>query len=396
MALLLIVVLAFMLVNNRSSAPGNLKLVVGLTEGGYPDFALAVRQAAQLAYDAAAPSLTRSIELVFVNNSDPQKPINEMYEAQVIRDKLLDDLGVLAYVGAYSSGQARNTILAANGGFLTVISPSASWPGLTKPGFAPGEPGMHYPSGQRNFFRVVPADDVQGVAAARWLSQQGLRRVYILHSTTTYGAGLAGIFEANAADHGLEVLGKQLYNIDDVSEAQIRLIVNSISQAQPDAVLAAMSWEGKSGAVLRAVRRALPDTPVLGGDAIMQDTLPDDHDALNGVYATNLVAPPERLPNAQAFVVAYRERYSEEPADYQLPVYEAVQVALRAIDQAQEPTRRGVLRYLRTMSSYKGILGTWHFDRSGDISLQTIAVARFEADPDDPRLGVWRSVTVVN
>jgi hypothetical protein len=29
------------------------------------------------------------------------------------------------------------------------ISPSAMWPGSTKPGFAQGEPGIFYPTGQR-------------------------------------------------------------------------------------------------------------------------------------------------------------------------------------------------------------------------------------------------------
>jgi len=394
-ALIFVVALAFVLTSNRSSAPSSLKLVVGLTEGGYPDFALSLRQAAQLAYDEGLPRMTRSVELAFVNNSDPQDPTSETYEAQVIR-QLLEDDGALIYIGAYSSGEARYAIPAANSGNLTVISPTASWPGLTKPGFAVGEPGVHYPNGQRNFFRVVPSDDVQAVAAARWLSEQGLRRIYILASTTVYGEGLAGIFEANAGDYDLEVLGKQLYNINLVSEAEIKLMVDAIRQAQPQAVFVPVSWEGRSGRVLRALRRALPTTPILGGDALMQDTLPDDEDALHNVYATNLTAPPARLPSAQAFIAAYRARHGQDPLDYQLPVYEAVQVALHAIDQAQEPTRREVQRFLRQMPNFTGAMGTWRFDSNGDTSLRTIAIARFEDKPGGTSGDVWRNVGIIN
>ncbi|MCI0432812.1 MAG: hypothetical protein L0271_04070, partial [Gemmatimonadetes bacterium] len=43
------------------------------------------------------------------------------------------------------------------------ISPANTYTGLTKPGLGePHEPGSYRPSGKVNFFRVVPADDIQG------------------------------------------------------------------------------------------------------------------------------------------------------------------------------------------------------------------------------------------
>ncbi len=44
-----------------------------------------------------------------------------------------------------------------------MVSPAALWPGLTKPGLGePNEPSIYRPSGKVTFFRVVPADDLQG------------------------------------------------------------------------------------------------------------------------------------------------------------------------------------------------------------------------------------------
>jgi len=385
----------FLLSATRTSAPASLKLLVGVPEA-YPDYALAVRNAAQLAYDEASTApVPRSVELVFVNNSDPQDPTNNSIEAQVV-GQMLPDEGVVAYIGLYSSEEARQTILVANAALLPIISPAASWPGLTKAGFAVGEPGVYYPNGQRNFFRVVPADDVQAVAAARWLRYQDLREIFILASTTTYSMGLAGIFEANAADHGLNIVGQQLYDIDAVSDTEIEQLVQVMEQAQPQAVFFPVTWEGRSGQVLRAVRRALPNAVVLGADAIRQDTLPDDNDTLHNVYATNLVAPLQRLPSAADFLASYEARYGETPEDYQLPIYEAVQVMLYVIQQAETPTRQGVLRALRDMDSYNGAMGTWNFDSNGDTSLQTIAIARFEDKPGGTRGDVWRNVDILN
>ena len=47
-------------------------------------------------------------------------------------------------------------------------------PGLTKPGMGePNEPDVYRPSGKVTYFRVVPADDIQGRVGAEWIKQMG-------------------------------------------------------------------------------------------------------------------------------------------------------------------------------------------------------------------------------
>ena len=46
----------------------------------------------------------------------------------------------------------------------------------------------------RNYFRVVPADDLQGAAAAAYAKQIGAKSVYVLDDTELYGHGIAAIF----------------------------------------------------------------------------------------------------------------------------------------------------------------------------------------------------------
>ena len=48
---------------------------------------------------------------------------------------------------------------------MLMVSHANTNPGLTKP-WDPGEPEKYYPTGKRNYARVVTTDDYQGTAAA--------------------------------------------------------------------------------------------------------------------------------------------------------------------------------------------------------------------------------------
>src|SRR5262249_55445441 len=81
------------------------------------------------------------------------------------------DARVVGEIGTFNSGCAEIEIPIANrapNGPLGIISPANTYVGLTHagPGTAAGEPGKYYPSGTRNYARVVAADDYQGAADA--------------------------------------------------------------------------------------------------------------------------------------------------------------------------------------------------------------------------------------
>ena len=82
---------------------------------------------------------------------------------------------LVAVIGPYNSNCAGVEIPILNrapGGPLAMISPSNTWPGLTrggpglKAGGYRGEPDVYYPTGARNYFRLRPRDDLQGAALA--------------------------------------------------------------------------------------------------------------------------------------------------------------------------------------------------------------------------------------
>ena len=100
-------------------------------------------------------------------------------------NKAVSDPDAMVYLGPFNSGAAKVSIPILNQakpGPLAMISPANTYPGLTKgPEFGAdkGEPDVYYPAGKRSYFRVVPADDIQGAVAARWARSLGARALVL-------------------------------------------------------------------------------------------------------------------------------------------------------------------------------------------------------------------------
>ncbi|MEK6649271.1 MAG: amino acid ABC transporter substrate-binding protein, partial [Actinomycetota bacterium] len=99
----------------------------------------------------------------------------------------------VAVMGTYNSGCAQIIVPILNqapGGALTMVSNANTNPGLTK-AWDPNTPDKYYPTGARNYARVCTTDDVEGSAAAQFAKSIGVKSVYVLNDTETYGQGVA-------------------------------------------------------------------------------------------------------------------------------------------------------------------------------------------------------------
>jgi len=77
------------------------------------------------------------------------------------------DTSVMGVLGTFNSGCAKLIVPLANrapGGPLGMLSVANTNVGLTHtaPWTSPGEPGIYYPTGKRNYVRVAASDDYQG------------------------------------------------------------------------------------------------------------------------------------------------------------------------------------------------------------------------------------------
>jgi len=279
------------------------------------------------------------------------------------------DPSAVAYLGPYNSGAAMVSIPILNRAGILQISPSATWPGLTKPGFAQGEPGIFYPTGKRTFFRPVPTDEKQGPAAALWARSLGLRTFYVLDDGEAYGVGVASLFSNYAQQIGMFQVGRQTI---DKTATDFQSVLEAVKDLDPDLVYFGGTVANGAPHLLQQMREMGIEAKVMGADALVDQNLIDmTGAAAEGVYATFIGVPPDQLTTdvGKDFYKTYQERYGEVPGVFSQYGYDAGLAVIAAIKQARTLDRAGVLAGLQALSSLNGTTDTYVFDRSGDTSL---------------------------
>src|SRR5262245_14499946 len=139
------------------------------------------------------------LEVVHLDNASPQTgKWDEAVEAENAR-KAVADPQAIVYIGPYNSGAAMISARINNRASMAQITVGATYPGLTKQvGTRPGEPWTYRPLALVNFFRPLPADDIQGDAGAKWAKRLGAKKVFLLNDGELYGRGVADVFEETA------------------------------------------------------------------------------------------------------------------------------------------------------------------------------------------------------
>src|SRR5215203_4546921 len=140
---------------------------------------------------------------------------------------------IIGWIGPFNSGCAAVEIPILNEAGLGMVSPANTYIGLTKPGGEPDEPEKYYPTGERNYARVIVTDVQQGQAGATFMDDEGVKTVFILDDRETYGKGVADEFQKAAEDLGIQVVGRE--GIDG-SAPNYRSLMNKIAATNPDAI----------------------------------------------------------------------------------------------------------------------------------------------------------------
>jgi branched-chain amino acid transport system substrate-binding protein len=256
-----------------------------------------------------------------------------------------------------------------------MISPSNTYAGLTKPGKGlPNEPAIFYPTGRRNYARVVPSDDIQGAVGAGWAKQLGATKVFILDDAELYGHAVALSFADTAARIGLEIVGGP-EGIDPRAQ-DYQGMVAKIRGSGADLVYYAGLTESNAGRLLKEVRAGVGDAvKVMGPDGLYQQGFIDDAgDAANGIYVSfGAVAGSKLTGKGAEWYRNFRVRFSAEPEVYAAYAYEATKAALDAIRRAGKKDRNTVREAVLATKEYDGVLGRWSFDQNGDTTLTTIS-----------------------
>lgn len=297
-------------------------------------------------------------------------------------NKAVADQSVMAYLGTYNSGAAKLSIPILNqAGPMVMVSGANTYAGLTKKleGLTDAnEPEKYYPTGVRNYARVVAPDDVQGAVGARWAKERGIKSVYILDDQQLYGKGIADVYEKTAKDLGINVLG---HEGADTKATDYSALATKIVNQNPDSVYYGAVSSSHPGLIWKALRSAGYKGELSGPDGMLSDNfLKEAGPDAEGTFLTFAGLPTDKLvevsPEGKAWYEAYKKKYNQEPGVYGSYGYEAALVVLKAIDNCvakNTVTRKCVRDEVFATKDFKGILGiTWSVDPNGDTTVATM------------------------
>jgi branched-chain amino acid transport system substrate-binding protein len=255
----------------------------------------------------------------------------------------------VAVMGTYNSGCAKIEVPVLNqdpNGPMLMVSHANTNPGLTK-AWDPGEPDKYYPTGKRNYARVVTTDDFQGTADSNYIfNDLHKKNCYVLNDNQTYGQGVAQAFVSNAKKIGLKILGNQPW---DAKQPNYTALFQSIKSKNPDCIFLAGIYDNNGGQLVKDKVKVLGDNTkvmMMGPDGFSGYTALQAQKEGEGMYLSFAGLDTESLRKngggAAKFLDAYKAKYGADPStSYALYAAAALQVILKAIENS-DGTRKGV------------------------------------------------------
>jgi branched-chain amino acid transport system substrate-binding protein len=292
------------------------------------------------------------------------------------------DNSAIAYLGDYNSAASAISLPLINAAGILQVSPASPYVGLTSAVDAgEDEPARFYPTGERTFGRLIPADPVEAAAEVALLRRHGVKRIYVLSDEDPFQTPLAGIVAEKARAAGITVLANEALDTKNNTDFSALALKVAHSGAQ------AMFFSGSptAGAILlwRALYGADPHLWLLGSSALVNETFTAQIGAAaqNTYLATPLLPAGLYPPAAQRLFRAYRLQFHEEPKPYALYGYEAMSLVLLAIRKAGSHgnDREAVIKQFFGIRERQSVLGRFSIEPSGDTTIARYAEDRIAA-----------------
>jgi branched-chain amino acid transport system substrate-binding protein len=278
---------------------------------------------------------------------------------------------VIGVVGTFNSGCAKIIVPIlnrANPGPMAMVSPANTNPGLTKK-WDPGEPQKYYPTGVRNYARVVATDDIQGPADALWSKSLGYKKVYVLNDKQTYGFGVATTYKNAAKKLGIQVVGFKGW---DAKQSSYEALANLIKASGAQAVFLGGIACNNGAKLMQDIRAVAPKVKLQMPDGFSD---PVANGAVgNGAYISVAGQPPKSLTGQGAiFVKSFGKSIGASPNPYSQYGAQAMQVMLQAV-AAGGGDRAKTTKAIFGITITNGIIGNFTINATGDTNLIPITI----------------------
>ena len=285
---------------------------------------------------------------------------------------------VIGVIGTFNSGAAEIIVPVLNrapNGPIAMVSPANTYVGLTHggAGTAAGEPGKYYPTGKRNYARVVAADDYQGAADALYAKSIGVKKVFILNDKEAYGLGVATNFKNAAVKLGIKVVGFTAW--DGKASSYEALAVKVKASGAQGVVLGGLICEN-GGKLIKDMAAGASSAKIIAPDGFtpISATVQEAGSAAEGMSVSVAGLPNTALKGAGAkFIKDFTKADKRAPDPYSVYAAQAAEALLAAIAQSNG-SRSDVTKQLFKIHLKNSILGNVSFNANGDVTSNPVTI----------------------
>jgi branched-chain amino acid transport system substrate-binding protein len=283
-----------------------------------------------------------------------------------------------AVIGTFNSGCSEIIVPVLNrapNGPLGMVSPANTYVGLTHsgPGTAAGEPGKYYPTGKRNYARVVAADDYQGAADAILTKSLGIKKVFILNDKEAYGLGVATNYKNAIGKLGVKVVGFTAW--DGKATSYEALAVKIKASGATGVFLGGLICEN-GGKLIKDIKAGAPSVQIMLPDGFTpaSATVQQAGAAVNGATISVAGLPNSALKGAgKQFVINFTKKDGRPPDPYAVYAAQAAEVIVAAIAKS-DGTRASITKQILGVHLNNSILGNVAFNANGDVSSNPVTI----------------------
>jgi branched-chain amino acid transport system substrate-binding protein len=296
------------------------------------------------------------------------------------------DASVIGEIGTFNSGCAEIEIPINNrapSGPLAQISPANTYVGLTHggPGTAAGEPDKYYPTGKRNYARVVAADDFQGAADATLAQQLKIKKLFILNDKEAYGLGVATNTKNAALKLGIKIVG---FTAWDGKASSYEATALKIKKSGAQGVFLGGLICENGGKLIKDLVANAPGVKILAPDGFtpISADVQQSGGKAEGMTVSVAGLPVEKLPAAgKAFGKAFCASKGAgcaggQPDPYSVYAAAAAQVFLAAIG-ASDGSRSSVNDQVFKVTA-NTVLGAIKFNQNGDVTSNPVTIYKIK------------------
>lgn len=348
-----------------SGNDGNVLLIggIGPTSGDYANYGTSVKQGAILAVEEINKNggvNGFTLKLDFQDSAaDPDSAVAAFGKQM--------DKGMKLSLGATFSGETMSVVAAAKEDGILILTPSASADKVIE--------------GNDAAFRVCFSDSSQGIASAKYISDNNLaKKVAVFYqSDIDYSKGLYDKFVEESANKGITITTTQSFTIDTNTDFTTQ--INAIKTTDSELIFMPI-YAADAAKFLTQAKGAFSKEMIYFGcdglDGILSK-ISNPADAENVMMLTPFAADAEN-DHVKAFVAAYGEAYKGEvPDQFAADGYDAVYVLKAVIEKAgftpdnlDNLNSRAVAAMLEI--EVAGVTGTMTWDASGETSKSAMAM----------------------